>query len=140
MSKGHRKEEVGECNSGPEKRGREDMLSKKITDGTELVVFDMEWNQPFSGKTVSNEITVLPGEIIEIGAVKYEYSGGRLNRKDVFSCDIRPVIYKKLHYSSSSVWMTSLAWIFWTFSRSSPFSAASRVSRRAWSLPWISIT
>ena len=74
------------------------MLSKKMIDGTELVVFDMEWNQPFSGKTVSNEIAVLPGEIIEIGAVRYEYSDGRLNRKGTFSCDIRPVVYKKLHY------------------------------------------
>ena len=74
------------------------MLSKKMVDGTELVVFDMEWNQPFSGKTVSNELTVLQGEIIEIGAVRYEYSGGRLNRKDIFSCDIKPVVYRKLHY------------------------------------------
>ncbi|MBO4459526.1 MAG: exonuclease domain-containing protein [Clostridiales bacterium] len=74
------------------------MLSKKITDGTIMVVFDMEWNQPFSGKTISNEITVLPGEIIEIGAVKYEYSNGKIYKKDTFSCDIRPVIYRKLHY------------------------------------------
>lgn len=74
------------------------MLSRKMVDGTELVVFDMEWNQPFSGKTVSNDITVLPGEIIEIGAVRYEYYDGRLNRKGTFSCDIRPVVYKKLHY------------------------------------------
>ena len=46
------------------------MLSKKIIDGTEFVVFDMEWNQPMPGKEYPFDVSRLTGEIIEIGAFK----------------------------------------------------------------------
>ena len=41
------------------------MLSRKITDGTEFVVFDMEWNQPMPGKEYPFDVSKLTGEIIE---------------------------------------------------------------------------
>ena len=79
------------------------MLSKKITDGTEFVVFDMEWNQPMPGKEYSFDVNKLTGEIIEIGAFKYVYDNGELLFKDSFSVDIAPVKYTKLHYHVKKV-------------------------------------
>ena len=79
------------------------MLSKKITDGTEFVVFDMEWNQPMPGKEYPFEVSKLTGEIIEIGALKYVYDNGELIYKDSFSTDIVPVKYTKLHYHVKKV-------------------------------------
>ena len=46
------------------------MLSKKIVDGCEFVVFDLEWNQPIPGKTYDFDCSTLTGEIIEIGACR----------------------------------------------------------------------
>lgn len=79
------------------------MLSRKITDGSIFVVFDMEWNQPFPGKTYSFEVSQLSGEIIEIGAVKYEYSNGALIYKGEFSCNVKPEKYTKIHYHVKKV-------------------------------------
>ncbi len=79
------------------------MLSKKITDGTEFVVFDMEWNQPLPGKAYPFDVSKLTGEIIEIGALKYVYDNGELIYKDSFSADIAPVEYTKLHYHVKKV-------------------------------------
>ncbi|MBQ4271558.1 MAG: exonuclease domain-containing protein [Clostridiales bacterium] len=79
------------------------MLDRKIEDGTVFVVFDMEWNQPFTGKEYDFEVSELSGEIIEIGAVRYEYQNGTINRTGVFSCDIKPVKYKKLHFHVKKV-------------------------------------
>ena len=79
------------------------MLSRKITDGCEFVVFDMEWNQPFPGKEYPFDVSTLTGEIIEIGAVKYVYDNGQLIQQDVFSQDVRPTQYKKLHYHVKKV-------------------------------------
>ena len=79
------------------------MLSKKITDGTEFVVFDMEWNQPMPGKEYPFDVSRLTGEIIEIGALKYVYDNGELLYKDAFSADIVPVKYTKLHYHVKKV-------------------------------------
>ena len=79
------------------------MLSRKITDGTEFVVFDMEWNQPMPGKEYPFEVSKLTGEIIEIGAFKYVYDNGELIYKDSFSTDIAPVKYTKLHYHVKKV-------------------------------------
>ena len=79
------------------------MLDRKIEDGTVFVVFDMEWNQPFMGKEYDFEVSELSGEIIEIGAVRYEYQNGTINRTGVFSCDIKPVKYKKLHFHVKKV-------------------------------------
>lgn len=79
------------------------MLSRKITDGTEFVVFDMEWNQALPGKRYGFEVSELTGEIIEVGAVKYVYDNGQLIRKGTFSEDVRPVMYTKLHYHVKKV-------------------------------------
>ncbi|MBP5262361.1 MAG: exonuclease domain-containing protein [Clostridiales bacterium] len=79
------------------------MLNFPIKDGTEFVVFDMEWNQPIYGKTYDIDVSSLTGEIIEIGAVKYIYENGLLVKTGEFSRDIKPVIYKKLHYHVKKV-------------------------------------
>ena len=79
------------------------MLSRKITDGTEFVVFDMEWNQPMPGKEYPFDVSKLTGEIIEIGALKYVYDNGELIYNDSFSADIAPVKYTKLHYHVKKV-------------------------------------
>ena len=79
------------------------MLSRKITDGTEFVVFDMEWDQPMPGKEYPFEVSRLTGEIIEIGALKYIYDNGELIYRDSFSTDIIPVKYTKLHYHVKKV-------------------------------------
>jgi len=79
------------------------MLSRKITDGTEFVVFDMEWNQPMPGKEYPFDVSKLTGEIIEIGALKYVYDNGEIIYKAAFSTDIAPVKYTKLHYHVKKV-------------------------------------
>ena len=79
------------------------MLNSRIVDGTEFVVFDMEWNQPIYGKEYDIDVSALTGEIIEIGAVKYVYENGLLTRKGVFSRDIKPAVYKKIHYHVKKV-------------------------------------
>ncbi len=79
------------------------MLNFPIKDGTEFIVFDMEWNQPIYGKTYDFDVSALTGEIIEIGAVKYSYENGLLIRKGIFSRDIKPVMYRKLHYHVKKV-------------------------------------
>lgn len=79
------------------------MLSRKITDGTEFVVFDMEWNQPLPGKEYPFDVSKLTGEIIEIGACKYAYDNGELIFKESFSADVVPAVYTKLHYHVKKV-------------------------------------
>lgn len=74
-----------------------------IDDSTEFIVFDMEWNQPFPGKTYTFDATNLKGEIIEIGAVKYRYENGHVVKLDEFSRTIRPRCYTKLHYHVKKV-------------------------------------
>ncbi len=74
------------------------MLSKKIVDGCEFVVFDLEWNQPIPGKTYDFDCSTLTGEIIEIGACRYVYNNGDLVCQAVYSADIVPVVYTRLHY------------------------------------------
>ncbi|SCW36429.1 Inhibitor of the KinA pathway to sporulation, predicted exonuclease [Ruminococcaceae bacterium YRB3002] len=79
------------------------MLNFPITDGMELVVFDMEWNQPIYGKEYGFDVSALTGEIIEIGAVKYTYENGNLIRGKQFSRNIKPQVYTKLHYHVKKV-------------------------------------
>ena len=75
-----------------------EMLSKKIVDGCEFIVFDLEWNQPIPGKTYDFDCATLTGEIIEIGACRYVYENGDLICKGTFSADIAPAVYTRLHY------------------------------------------
>lgn len=84
-------------------KGPRRMISRKITDGTEFVVFDMEWNQPMPGKEYPFDVSKLTGEIIEIGAFKYVYDNGELLYRDSYSADIAPVEYTKLHYHVKKV-------------------------------------
>lgn len=79
------------------------MLNRKVTDGDIFIVFDMEWNQPLPGKEYPFEVSSLTGEIIEIGAVKYEYRSGALIELDTFSWDIKPVCYRTIHYHVKKV-------------------------------------
>ena len=79
------------------------MLSRKITDGTEFVVFDMEWNQPMPGKEYPFDVSKLTGEIIDIAAFKYVYKNGELITCDSYSSAIAPVKYTKLHYHVKKV-------------------------------------
>ncbi len=55
-----------------------------------IIVFDLEWNQPTVGKKSAPD---LPGEIIQIGAAKISTACELL---DTFSLIVRPVIYKKM--------------------------------------------
>lgn len=59
------------------------------------IVFDMEWNQPYSKETAVQSPIYLSGEIIQIGAIK-------LNEKflavDCLDLMIAPTFYKKLHH------------------------------------------
>ena len=75
-----------------------EMLSKKIVDGCEFIVFDLEWNQPIPGKTYDFDCAALTGEIIEIGACRYIYENGDLICKGTFSADVVPAVYTRLHY------------------------------------------
>ena len=79
------------------------MLSRMIKEGDVFIVFDLEWNQPMPGKEYGFDVSALTGEIIEIGAVKYVFSGDTLIPQGVFSCDVKPVRYKKLHYHVKKV-------------------------------------
>ena len=79
------------------------MLSKKIEEGSVFIVFDLEWNQPIGGREYAHEVSELTGEIIEIGAVKYVYENGHLNYRGVFSRDVKPKIYTRMHYHVKKV-------------------------------------
>lgn len=74
------------------------MLNYKLENGSKFVIFDLEWNQPIPGYHYDFDSSELTGEIIEIGASKYELRDGLLERIDVLSLSIRPVIYTKLNY------------------------------------------
>lgn len=79
------------------------MLNRVIKDGDVFIVFDLEWNQPISGKDYGFDVSALTGEIIEIGAVKYVYSYGSLIYQGIFSCNVKPVCYKTIHYHVKKV-------------------------------------
>lgn len=59
------------------------------------IVFDMEWNQPFSKETAIHSPIYFSGEIIQIGAIKLNEHGKAV---DCFNEFIAPTFYKRLHY------------------------------------------
>ncbi len=59
------------------------------------IVFDMEWNQPFSKESAIQSPIYLSGEIIQIGAIKMNSS---VQAVDCLDLMIAPTFYKKLHY------------------------------------------
>lgn len=79
------------------------MLSRMVKEGDVFIVFDLEWNQPIPGKEYGFDVSSLTGEIIEIGAQRFVFSGDTLIPKGVFSCDIKPVRYKTIHYHVKKV-------------------------------------
>ena len=69
-----------------------------LRESTVYIVFDLEWNQCPYGK--GREVTDLPFEIIDIGALKLSRDGQIL---DTFHCFVRPAVYKRLHYRTRQV-------------------------------------
>lgn len=59
------------------------------------IVFDMEWNQPFSKETAIQSPIYFSGEIIQIGAIKLNEQGKAI---DCFNMLIAPTFYKRLHF------------------------------------------
>ncbi len=59
------------------------------------IVFDMEWNQPFSKETAIQSPIYLSGEIIQIGAIKLNENAEAIDCIDLL---IAPTFYKKLHH------------------------------------------
>ena len=70
----------------------------QITEGTVFIILDLEWNQPFPGKDYGIDVSTLRGEIIDIGAEKYIFTCGGLVHQGSFSMQVRPKVYRKLHY------------------------------------------
>ena len=62
----------------------------------DYIVLDLEWNQSNTGE--EPEVSSLPFEIIEIGAIKLNDRGVMLGE---FSELIRPAVYREMHYITS---------------------------------------
>ncbi len=82
-----------------------------------LVILDLEWNQPISRDRTVTEPVVLNGEIIRIGAVK---TNENMEMLDTFSICVRPKFYKKIHFAVGRV--TGLESSALTYGQ--PFAAA----------------
>ena len=65
-----------------------------------LIILDLEWNQPLSRDKTITEPVVLNGEIIRIGAVK---TNENMELIDTFSICVRPKFYKKIHFAVGRV-------------------------------------
>ena len=63
-----------------------------------LIVIDLEWNQSSTGS--EPEVSEIPFEIIEIGAVKYGEGGVLISE---FSELIKPRVYRKMHNFTSKL-------------------------------------
>lgn len=59
------------------------------------IVFDMEWNQPYSKETAIHSPIYLSGEIIQIGAIKLNQ---RAEAVDCINLLVAPTFYKRLHH------------------------------------------
>ncbi|MBQ8892949.1 MAG: exonuclease domain-containing protein [Clostridia bacterium] len=59
------------------------------------IVFDMEWNQPYSKESAIQSPIYLSGEIIQIGAIKLNEKAEAIDCIDLL---IAPTFYKKLHH------------------------------------------
>ncbi|MBS7262343.1 MAG: exonuclease domain-containing protein [Eubacteriales bacterium] len=62
----------------------------------DYIVFDMEWNQPFSREQTVRTPVLLVGEVIQIGAVKLDEGFHEL---DTFKINVRPVHYTRMQWS-----------------------------------------
>ncbi len=80
------------------------MMSNDLLFPMTFVVFDMEWNQPIPYIPSPIDPKILPGEIIEIGAVKVEMlSPNEYKLSRPFSVTIRPVYYRIMNKQVSKV-------------------------------------
>ena len=59
------------------------------------IVFDMEWNQPFSKESAVQSPIYFAGEIIQIGAIKLDEQYRAVDCLDLL---IAPTFYRKLHH------------------------------------------
>lgn len=59
------------------------------------IVFDMEWNQPYSKESAIQSPIYFSGEIIQIGAIKLNEQAEAIDCIDLL---IAPTFYKKLHH------------------------------------------
>lgn len=64
------------------------------------IIFDLEWNQPFSPEAAVTDPFYLSGEIIQIGAVKLNDSFEVIDELRLY---IRPTYYQKLHKQISAL-------------------------------------
>ena len=62
------------------------------------IVLDLEWNQSNTG--LEEEISVLPFEIIEVGAIKMDES---LLMISEFNELVKPVVYRQMHHITSKL-------------------------------------
>lgn len=69
------------------------MKKSIMTDATEYVVFDLEWNRPTTRYRAKNNGVKLNGEIIQIGAIKLNQ---RLEVIDQFDIYVKPQAYRKM--------------------------------------------
>ena len=67
------------------------------------VVIDFEWNQPIPWIKSSVDPKVLPGEIIEIGAVKVSLTGSGYFVSEPFHVMIKPICYTVMNRNVSKV-------------------------------------
>ena len=58
------------------------------------IVFDMEWNQPFSLRTTLREPVYLTGEVVQLGALKLDE---QMRIVDTLRFDIAPVYYTRMN-------------------------------------------
>ena len=67
-----------------------------MSDGRYIVALDMEWNQPLPWKQYPRvPKAMLPGEIIQIGAVKVDPAGEAV---DEMRLSVRPRYFKQVHW------------------------------------------
>ena len=67
-----------------------------MSDGRYIVALDMEWNQPLPWKQYPRvPKAMLPGEIIQIGAVKVDPAGEAV---DELRLSVRPRYFKQVHW------------------------------------------
>lgn len=58
------------------------------------IVFDMEWNQPFSLRTTLRNPVYLTGEVVQLGALKLDE---QMKTVDTFQFDVAPVYYTRMN-------------------------------------------
>ena len=69
------------------------MKETKMTEATEYVVFDLEWNRPTTRYRAKNNGVKLKGEIIQIGAIKLNQDLEVVDHFDIF---VKPQAYHKM--------------------------------------------